>query len=535
MKCYPAEREHIEEEFQEINHFNPATGQGGTFQFQMPKARGKNGDKAYRHSGDNLLEFFSKAGNFSPKRKSFYGETATILDLYRAAWMTDEYRSMQLAMWLRDCRGGSGNRGGYRELINWIGSDYPEWMEANLHLVHEVGRWDDLISLMDTPCEDAAISVWAEAIIAKNGLACKWTPRPNKKNKEVFHKLRKAVRMSLPAFRKYLAHNTKVIETQMCDQAWSQINYNHVPSLAMARNTNVFGTHDHLRFDSWKKSLSDPESDNKINASVLFPHDCIRTLREELGQGMHGSYHWSYNRSSDNETYGESLVANAQFKALPNFMEENDMRIMPICDFSGSMCDQISDNNTIQLIDVCMGLGLYCSDRVGEESPFYRKFIPFSNHSRLVDWKDDSFSVAVQKYNDGWCGSTNIKAALDQILDSGKLLNATDDQMPNCLLILSDMQWDCQVDGNGTAVEMGMKAWEDAGYTRPRIVYWNLSKYEFAPATVQHKNVAMVSGYSPSIMRAICGGDDFTPLGIMMRMIAKYEVVRPEPPKPIDS
>ena len=494
-----------------------------------PTVYGHKGDRAYRHSGNHLVEFFSKAGNFSPKRKSFHGETVSMLDLFRAAWLSDEYLSMQLAMWLRDCRGGSGNRSGFREVIHWIANSHPEWMKANLHLIHEVGRWDDLISLIDTPCEEIAISAWANAIIAKNCLACKWTPRPNKKNSEVFHKLRKAVGMSLPTFRKHISQYTNVVETRMCNQEWDQINYNHVPSLAMARNTNAFDIHDHTRFNAWKESLSDPESGNKINASVLFPHDCIRTLKAELGGKFHtGHYHWSLARAASNERCEDSLVANAQFDALPNFMEENSMRIMPICDFSGSMCDSISPNNTIQLIDVCMGLGLYCSDRVGKDNPFYRKFIPFSDNSRLVDWTNETFSVAVQKHNDGWCGSTNIGAALDQILEAGKLFNATDEQMPNCLLIISDMQWDCNVDGNDTAVESGLQKWEAAGYKRPRIVYWNLNKYENQPSTMHHKDVAMVSGYSPSIMRAICGGEDFTPLGIMLRMISKYKVVRPE-------
>jgi hypothetical protein len=93
---------------------------------------------------------------------------------------------------------------------------------------------------------------------------------------------------------------------------------------------------------------------------------------------------------------------------------------------------------------------------------------------------------------------------------------------------MSDMQWDYQVQGDGTAVEMAIKKWEKAGYSRPKIVYWNLSRYSGSPSTIKHNNVGMVSGYSPSILKAICQGDDFSPLSIMFRTIAKYEVVRPE-------
>ena len=89
------------------------------------------------------------------------------------------------------------------------------------------------------------------------------------------------------------------------------------------------------------------------------------------------------------------------------------MRLICLCDFSGSMATPVS--GSIEAIDVSMALGLYCSDRLGKKNPFYRKFIPFSDNARLVDWAEDTFSVAVQKHNDGWCGSTNVTAALDSI------------------------------------------------------------------------------------------------------------------------
>ncbi|MFA7219195.1 MAG: DUF2828 family protein [Synergistaceae bacterium] len=496
----------------------------------LPNSKGKKGDPVYRHSLSPLVEFFSKGGNLSSKRRSYYGNTVSSLDLFKHAWECSQYPSMQLAMWMRDCRGGAGNRNGFREVIRWIAENSPSWITANIHLIIEVGRWDDLIALIGTPCEEIALKYWADAILDKNGLACKWTPR-EKSNKEVYHKIRKTLRFSPPKFRKLISEYTDVVETKMCEQKWGEINYNHVPSVAMARLTNAFSARDYERFCIWKESLSDPNSKNKINASVLFPHDCIRTLRAELGNKFNGGcYHWSYDRNNGEEVYEDSLIANAQFEALPNFMEENEMRIMPICDFSGSMVTPISEGNTIQLIDICMGLGLYCSDRVGKDNPFYRKFIPFSNDSRLVSWKDDTFSVAVQKHNDGFCGITNIRSALDQILSAGELFGATNDQMPNCLLIFSDMQWDSQIQGGGTAVEQGMKAWEEKGYTRPRIVYWNLNKYDGQPSTINHKDVALVSGYSPSLLRAICSGEDFTPMGIMFKTIAKYEVIDPDKP-----
>lgn len=465
--------------------------------------RGHNNDFCYDSTGNALLEFFSKAGSLFEKKGTYYGNETSAIELFKPAFSTDKVRAAKLAFWLRDCRGGAGNRSGFRSVVNWLSQNHPEWVKANIHLVPSTGRWDDLIACVDTPCEDVAIRYWSKAISEKDGLACKWAPR-EKKNKVVFSKLRKEIKMSPKEFRRFLSENTNVVETAMCSGDWHSIDYNTVPSVAMARSANAFLKHDPARYDSWRESLTDENSNSKVNADALFPHDVLRTSRKD------------------------SKLANAQFKALPNYMIESNARIMPIADFSGSMTSPAS--GSISCMDVAQSLALYCSDKVGEENPFYRMYIPFSNSSELVSWKNSDFSSAAKKCNcRGYYGSTNIKSALDQILDSAKMFNVSNDQMPNCLLILSDMQFDIGAEcGNKSTVESCMKKWEKEGYDRPKIIYWNLAGYAGSPARGTHENIALISGFSPSILGSVLGGTDFSPMAVLDRAIAKYEVVVPE-------
>jgi hypothetical protein len=479
---------------------------------------GNNGDFCYDNSENPLLEFFSKAGSLMEKRGSYYGDETSAVQLLRPAWTYDKKRAMKLSMWLRDCRGGSGNRSGFRSVIAWIAKEDPAWIKANIKLIPEVGRWDDLKALIGTPCEDAAISLWKDAILEGDALACKWVPR-EKRNKEVYQKIRKAVGMKVPEFRKYLSANTQVVETAMCNDEFYKINYNHVPSVAAGRYKNAFNKHDGARYTQYVNDLEKGVDENgnevKINASVLFPHDCIRTLMSEGRKGH------------------ECKVANAQFEAMPNFMEGTDARIMTLADFSGSMSTKVS--GSISARDVALGLSLYCSDRLGEGNPFYKKFMSFSSDAQLNDWKGKTFSGGAWGNYGSYMGSTNVKAALDKILESAKMFNATNEQMPNMLLIISDMQFDephgwggggCS-NADQTAVETAMKEWEDAGYNRPRIVYWNTAGYAGSPSTKAHSDIGLVSGFSPSILKAVLGGEDFTPMGILERAIEKYEVVEP--------
>lgn len=491
--------------------------------------RTHNDDFAYDNSGNALVEFFAKAGSLYTGKQSYYGNESSALDLFKGAWGADELTAMKLAMWVRDCRGGAGNRSGFRSVINWLAQNAVEWVKVNLPIIPAVGRWDDLLALIDTPCEAEAIKLWAEAIKLGDGLAAKWAPRHTGKKKAVFDKLRKALNMSPKDFRKLLAANTKVVETAMCSGNFGQIEYKGVPSVAMSRYAKAFGKRDAARFGSFKEALKKGET--TVNAGALFPHDLVRMLKEEAAS----SRSWSCGDVFDSD------LVNSMFEAMPNFFSEArpDLsgeavaKVLAICDFSGSMETKIG--GSVSAMDVSCGLGLYCSDRLGKDNPFYRMFIPFSADSRLVDWKNSTFSrTALEHMRSGYCGSTNMGGALMKILDGAKMFKASQEHMPNCLLILSDMQFDvggsyssAVSNGDETVVEKCMRAWEEAGYKRPRIVYWNLAGNDNSPARATHKDIALVSGFSPSLLKAIFAGDDFSPMGVMKRALEKYEVVEP--------
>jgi len=209
-------------------------------------------------------------------------------------------------------------------------------------------------------------------------------------------------------------------------------------------------------------------------------------------------------------------------------MSGTNQRVMCLVDTSGSMVAAVA-GGTIMRIDVSVSLGLYCSDRLGKENPLYRKYMEFSSTPSFKNWTGKRFSEACQD-TDGYCGSTNIEAALDYLLAFAKKQKIQPEYMINTLLILSDMQFDQGVKPGGagrTVVEKCMQRWADAGYDVPKIVYWNLAGYAGQPATAQSGNTGLVSGFSPSILKAILTGEDFSPVAIMRRALEKYQVTVP--------
>jgi len=463
------------------------------------------GATQYEFSMDHALEFFSKAGSLFENRKSFYGQEESALGLFQKVWVVDPVIAMKLLLWLRDCRGGAGNRSGARAIYNWLGNTAPEWIEINIGWIPLVGRWDDLKALFGTKAEKAAAELWANAIKERDVLAAKWAKRD-------YYQIRKVLGLKIKPFRKLLASIRKnhIVEHKMCHNMWKEIEYEKVPSVAMARYTVAFNRHDEERFEKYKQALSEGKA--TIHSDVLFPHDCVRTV-----------------------FHGDKKIADAQFEALPNFLEGTNEKIIVIADTSASMDTHISGST--RAVYVSIGMALYCSAKIGKDNPFYKKFIAFCDEGNFKDWNGMKFSTAVRNREifDGAVGATRIDKALMSILDMAKFFNLKQDQMPTTLLIISDMQFHgaTRVRKDVPPVKACLFEFERAGYIPPKIIYWNTAGYAGSPELAHKTGVAMVSGFSSAILENIFAGEDMSPIAVMNRTLEKYKIVDPRTNKEI--
>jgi hypothetical protein len=96
------------------------------------------------------------------------------------------------------------------------------------------------------------------------------------------------------------------------------------------------------------------------------------------------------------------------------------------------------------------------------------------------------------------------------------------------LLILSDMQFDACTSFDHSAIQMIETKYAQAGYTMPRVVFWNLNAHDNVPVKFDKSGTALVSGFSPAICKALLAGDveQFTPEAIMLKtvMADRYSV-----------
>lgn len=439
-------------------------------------------------------------------------DTELVTSLFSNAFDEDPRTAMRILFWARDVRGGAGERQIFRDILSYLAVKNPEAVKVNLDLIPEYGRWDDVHVLFGTPLEDDAIKIVVKGLEEENGLTAKWTPRKG----EIFNKIRRALKVDPKTLRKTLVNLSNTVEQKMCAGDWESIEYSKVPSLAISRYGKAFGKNDQERFGEFIESLQRGET--KVNTGALYPYDVTKNINVR----------------------GEADLAIEQWKSLPNWMEGSNERIIPVVDTSGSMMTSAGKNGNVTCLDVAVSLGLYISER--NEGPFKDTFITFSSKPQIQVLKGNLVDRFSQLRNSDWGMSTNIQAVFDKILEEAIRRNIPQDQMPTKVLILSDMEFDMANSSNGggywrrgvehewnpTVMDLVDEMYSEAGYERPNIIYWNLnaSGGNF-PVKYDESGTALVSGFSPSIMKSLLGGEDMSPVSIMDKTVNsdRYELV----------
>lgn len=438
-----------------------------------------NGMKTNASSMNALVDLFFAIGASRGK---------DMTKAFEKAIVANETLALRLLMWARDVRGGAGEREVVRKILTYMEKNHPAALERILPLIPEYGRFDDLLVFQTQAFKEKAYVIIGDALRAGNGLAAKWMPRKG----PIAVEIRNFFGMSPKQYRKSLVALTKVVEQDMCAKRWNMIEYSHVPSLAAARYQKAFNRNDPMGYAKYKSKLATGEA--KINANAVYPYDVIKS-------GKFG---------------GDHAVMQAQWDALPRYI--GDELVLPMCDVSGSMGCPVGGNDNLSCMDVCVSLGLYLADK--NTGPFKDMFLTFSATPKINVLKGDLRSKLRQLETADWGMNTNLNAAFDEILRvavKGKVKAA---DMPKYLLIMSDMEFDRCTQFDDSAMQMIQRKFEAAGYEVPKIVFWNLNaRAGNVPVKYNMKNVALVSGFSPSIMTAVLGAKDMSPVSVMLETL----------------
>lgn len=526
---------------------------------KSPDTTTQNGDPAYSTTNLKCLDFFSNVCRDGNKLSSYM--ESQIVKLLPQCWNESPLDTLKLIFNKRDCRGGAGEKKIFEVSYKWLITNHFDTALKNLEFIPEFGYYKDLLNFLDTPMDKEVYKLFsnnlkkdlsalkeynntrgvATVMENKNGessttlelgviemddnisetegsteetkedlvgrvinlpsisLAAKWAPsigcHHDKKygackhlsyflgfNDKYEARYRKDI---LNPLRQYL----KTVERLMSSKKWNEIDFSKVPSVAMRKLKGAFKRHDPVRFEKWISEVKSGKS--KVNSKQLMPHELVKKI-----DGV-------------SEIQWKSLVE--ETKKLGSFN-----RTLPVCDLSGSMgCgDGIA-------YWVSIALGLLLSECA--QPPFNGLMVTFSANPQFFNIDGGSLKQRVDSIlkSPSHGLNTDLVKTFRVILDRCKSGGITTDNMPEKILIISDMQFDQANPGlNVTSYDMIKNMYMESGYKLPSVVFWNVhGDLKIFPVRRNEYNTCTISGFSPSILKTVLSGDIPDPYTIMRRTL----------------
>lgn len=461
----------------------------------------ENGAIGYSTTGKELLDL-----NFAVSSLRNESE-AEVEKRFLRAFYEDPLLAVKWLFFAGDVRGGLGERRLFRIGMHYLAVSHPEVALRLLPLIPEYTRWDNYLCLLETSLCDKIVDIFKKQIEEDIGnmkagksvsLLAKWLPSVNATSlsqRNYAKLIRTKMGLTPSQYRKTRAElraYLKVVEGYMSGNRWGEIVYENVPSRANLIYRKAFLRHDEDRRTSYLESLEKGET--KINAGVLFPHDIVHNYQNVERRLWHCL-----------KRYDAALEE--MWKALPDYVCGDGTTIC-VADGSASMATYIG-NTRVTALEVANALAIYFAERCSAQ--FKNKYITFSSKPILVDLKGKSLRENLEiAFAHSEVANTNVEAVFDLLLTTALKYKMKQSDIPKNILILSDMEFDfCARSNSGSGIEMKdfeiiKKRWKDAGYDLPRLVFWNImSRTGTIPVKENKLGVALVSGFSPSIVRMV--------------------------------
>ena len=469
----------------------------------------ENGALAYRTTRSACLDFFAVCGALR------HESDRLIIRKFMRAYAEDPVTAMRILFYARDIRGGLGERRLFQVIIRHLAQTHPGSVIRNLLLFGEYGRFDDILSLLGTRCETALEKYIRHRLqqdvrlMQKNkpvSLLAKWLPSVNTSASHTREQARqicrllgmreKEYRKTLSALRTHIG----IVENQLRQQDYT-FSYEKLPSRALLKYRRAFHIHDKKRYRMYLKHVSEGKA--HMNTGTLYPYDIIRGVMKMSSE--------------------DSLEAlNTAWNALPDYTDNRNA--LAVIDGSGSMF--WGYEGSIAPITVAVSLGIYFAER--NRGHFANHFITFSRTPQLVEIHGDNIAQKAEycmSYNE--IINTDLGAVFNLLLQTAIEYQLPQEEMPELLYIISDMEFDEGVDTDSTVHEGAKAQFESYGYRLPQVVYWNVSaRREQLPVQMNEDGVALVSGASPSLFSQMLS-QDLTPFSLMEQIISseRYKAV----------
>lgn len=488
----------------------------------------ENGAVAHKTTNSAVYDMFSLGAAYRKRND------ADCINLFINALEENESLALKCLFYLRDIRGGQGERRFFRVCYKWLANNNINAAKRNMEHLSEYGRWDDLIySLEGTKLEQDMLQLvktqLALDLESKTpSLLAKWVPSENASSHEsnrLGNKIRAYMKMTHKQYRKMLStlrERINIVERLMSANEWDKIEFDKIPSKAGLIYKNAFARRDIIakKYETFIKSDT-----TKVNAKTLFPYEIVSKATNSFGY---------YGSDSDLKQLDRETLEK-YWNNLPDYLDGKDCKMMCIVDTSASM----RGSNAAAAINVAIALGMYCAERIG--GAFKNHYISFSSKPQLIKIEGVDFVDKVQRiYKTNLCENTDLNAVFKMLKELVLRHPGAENDMPETLVVISDMEIDSATghyswsssrngwsqDTTATEMEKIRKEWDAAGLKMPKLVYWNVESRDENKFLDSGENVTFVGGASPIIFQQVLKGVTGIQLMLDKLMSTRYEIIK---------
>lgn len=465
------------------------------------KKKTENGALGHETTGKALVDLNFAVASLRNKNER------EIINRFIQAFYEDRVLAVKWLFFLRDVRGGLGERRSFRIIIRYMAESFPDMVSRLIALIAEYGRFDDLLCLFDTPVEEKVLEALRaqlekDAVNMNAGgsvsLCAKWMPSNNASSDEsvkMAAKLQHFMKLTAKEYRKLLASlraYLNVTEVSMSENNWAEIDYTKVASKANILYRNAFLLHDRERRTSYLEAVQNNQA--VMHAGVLMPHEIVTGYTKTEG--------WRISLSA------EDAALEALWNNLPNTVAGAE-NILCVVDGSGSMMCSVGTGSTTAL-HVSNALGIYFAERLC--GAYRNKFITFSASPKYVDLSScrtlrEKLELA---FSNNDCTNTNIEATFHLILETAVRNHLKQEELPQTILVISDMEFDRAMYGSNMDIlfDSIRKRFVSFGYRMPKLVFWNVNSVtNVIPVRENELGVSLVSGFSVNVCNMVLSNE----------------------------
>lgn len=473
-----------------------------TFNYKLTENMGV----ALKSTGSKVYDFFA----FGAAYRNRTDEDCVLL--FKNAYEEDAELALKALFYIRDCRGGQGERRFFRVCFHWLAQEYPEVAEKFLDYIPNYGRYDDWFILFDTVLKDTICNkIKRQLTLDMMGcydnvaisLLAKWMPSENahnRENKKLAKIIREYIGLTSKQYRQMLSKlraHLNVLETLMSSNRWDEIEFDKIPSKAGLVYRNAFARRD-LIAEKYMEFMKDKNT--SVNADTLYPYEIVEKITKKIS--------WD---GSFNGTDVERAALNKYWKNQKDYLNGASPSMLCVIDTSGSMQGRP--------INVACSLGLYCAERMTGD--FAGKYISFASCPQLINCEGVDFVDKVGRiFATNLVDNTDLTAVFDLLYNMVVYKGANPNDLPKTICVISDMEIDYMSHWTEGTVETEMdkvrKKWAEVGLKLPKLVYWNVDARH---NTILDKgsDVSFVSGCSPVIFEQILTGK--TGIELMLKIL----------------